>query len=739
MKLALALGALAALVLVIVASAPTVEASSQASTCSAVSANNAGSLRTWTVSSTGATTCTGHVLAEIHAGESITLTCKEATSGVAPPGVPNANGLTIRAHGDADNYQSNSGTSLWTWTLSTCTDSPTRVAYCTSDGTISGSPRYGLVRLQIRAVRSDVVTYDVNSDTNGASGIIRCNPRLATLTDGNPTSSPSEYVGRDTYRTTMTADAAAYNAGNTVRLDLTCSPNTNTVASAQLGTTTTTLDQALSSISSYPGGCTIVQKVVITKKSSLADISTTDYATWNTGTAPSGVTFSGQTASRTTKELDRVKTVPLHVWKGAFCTGTEGAVGFIGDVMAFQEGAVTNARGETDSGHTLTVTRSYTHPTAGFTLGDDSATTTTGTTACHQKSPALYADTGWQFCAIATDAFGDSGTTCRSLTFLSTYTSPYVVEIIGQPPYAIPGSTINFQLRTWKEDTAGARSSFAPDAALYYYADYLDATGTWQVLLPRTQTTATGLTPNSYHAPVTIPGSWPPGRPVTIFAEAKLAGLYITERTELSVEAATAAGDPLTARANDATLSGLWNVSIGAKWDNGTARTGAAQNISVTVVNQDTGAVLVDRQHPTELVLPGGIALGYYWINGSASVLGNYTILVNATTAQNEIRNAPASTFRVTLPGFLPTDVPHGTDWSPVFERIDEVQDDVGELATRTGVFQTSATETGQESLTRFDALQSGLLVAAGVVILVLLIIVARTRTSAPPRRPGGR
>lgn len=313
--------------LVFVACSGFADASGVAATCSNVTFTNVGQ-RLWYFgagdqpgSNTACTTgASGDTLKELTAGGSatcpasatcsITLKCREGTIGVAPS---QATTLTLKLYADNTAFGSPAtATQFWSAnpTGNACLTEQTFTVWCTSDGTSTGSPRHGTVRLVLRAQNTGVGAYDVNTDSNGNWGIYRCNPRLSAYTDGNPSSSPSVYVGGDTIRTALTASSSVYSGSSNVRVDITCGAATNTAGTTTLvAGSAVNVDTTIKGLSTtWPDDCSLTQKAIVATTSSITGLTSEPLFKWDTGgTPPSGVTYpSSTTAQRATgKNLDR--------------------------------------------------------------------------------------------------------------------------------------------------------------------------------------------------------------------------------------------------------------------------------------------------------------------------------------------------------------------------------------------------------------------------------------------------
>lgn len=145
------------------------------------------------------------------AGASVDVTITQTTGGATPPGV--ANTLTLNLYTDA-------GALIRAFTLTPSSSSQTVSFFFTADGTSGGATRAGTVEIAIRATRTDVGTYDVESDgspnTPGAGntsttdrgwirGTTTATTTLSNVALGGAKSQPAEYDESIFARTTLGA------------------------------------------------------------------------------------------------------------------------------------------------------------------------------------------------------------------------------------------------------------------------------------------------------------------------------------------------------------------------------------------------------------------------------------------------------------------------------------------------------------------------------------------------------
>lgn len=347
--LALVLGLLALLALATAASAASATDGSCANTRTSLEASQPRAFIVGVGSishSPDSCTVTGQPLAEVEAGASYVVRCVEIPNDPITPRPPDAQGIRVRGYADADNFQTGgAGTPIWETRFDSCTPEQTVTRYCTSDGTATGAPRYGTVRLFVRAIRTGTFPYDVNSEDAQASshwGVLRCLARAATFTDP---AQPVLYVGGDTFTARLALTASPYNAGTTGQLAATCAASTVTLGNAAFGTTETDISTTIKGdLSTWPDDCTLGQRASLTRLSAVPGFTAKPYARW-WGTQPPGLTVSpdGLTLSRSTgKTLDRDLT-------GSACAAR--IAGAVVPVLhraepATLEGTWTNGRGE---------------------------------------------------------------------------------------------------------------------------------------------------------------------------------------------------------------------------------------------------------------------------------------------------------------------------------------------------------------------------------------------------------
>lgn len=108
-------------------------------------------------------------------------------------------------------------------------------------------------------------------------------------------------------------------------------------------------------------------------------------------------------------------------------------------------------------------------------------------------------------------------------------------------------------------------------------------------------------------------------------------------------------GDPLYLDGPETPYLGqAVSFSIKAEWDNGTARTGAASNLTFWL--DCAGSWAVENANPTERTFPDGTRKGFYYYNWTPSAVGECRGFVNATTSLNETRSSKPFVFTVVSP-----------------------------------------------------------------------------------------
>lgn len=294
------------------------EASASPGSCSQAAATTA-TLDTrvvvWTQPSNDGDECSISSLRWFAPGEAITLRCVISTDGIGSP--PNPTTVTVTLVSDNTDFGSATPTPIRTITP-TCPLTPGTIATisCTSDGTTTGTPRAGIIRIHVRMQHATYDEHSENGDTPARHGIIVCSTALSTLTESNPQT--TKYQPEDTIGTSY-AGTAQFDSTNTGDPWLRCSdPGLIFTPFLDLGDdflTTTTDSRTTTVIGSlidrFPDDCTPTFGFRITRNSAVTGFTTIPYTTIN-GTLPTGVTLTtdgrNATFTPTGKTVDRTIT-----------------------------------------------------------------------------------------------------------------------------------------------------------------------------------------------------------------------------------------------------------------------------------------------------------------------------------------------------------------------------------------------------------------------------------------------
>lgn len=237
---------------------------------------------------------------QVNSGSSIDIKCLEATTGVTPPGPPDTNGIIIRGYHDNEGFPDSTG-QKWATTFTSCLTEQTFTRYCTNDGTSTGTPIWGPIRIYIRAVRTAVLTYDDSSESadspnDGTYGIFICNPSISSRSlqlGGTGTDAPSPAKGGDVIFSNWTLGSANQDSTNTISNRIKCTPGTGTQATQPANSNPRSISTTIQT-PNFQQACYIYQNVSITRNIGVSGWTTTPYATFTT--APAGVTI--QNSSR---------------------------------------------------------------------------------------------------------------------------------------------------------------------------------------------------------------------------------------------------------------------------------------------------------------------------------------------------------------------------------------------------------------------------------------------------------
>lgn len=247
--------------------------------------------------------------------------------------------------------------------LTACPDGAAQVnqfvttVYCTSDGTSTGTPRYGNQRIMVHvASTGGIAPYDLNSDTgpdvagvSSSVGIVRCVPDVSA-TNVTATGTPyHHYVGGDTLRSSITASASDPYAAtaNQVRPDAVCgSTNAFPTIDLNAGTPTTSDQRIIGSPTIWTDDCALTIKWTHTNTTSISLYSGVPYGKWNSSSIPASTTIdathkiltfdptddvdrtlfptgtcsvqiNGATAGTTANRKDAVKVTGCNPWQDA--------------------------------------------------------------------------------------------------------------------------------------------------------------------------------------------------------------------------------------------------------------------------------------------------------------------------------------------------------------------------------------------------------------------------------------
>lgn len=266
---------------------------------------------------------------EIPAGSPYKLQCTYGTGGTSPPGAPTT--ITFSAYADNANL-GGGGIPIWTQTRSSVCASAEPYTdlidkYATSDGTITGTPKGGLIRLFVAITLGGTSGYSCNSDDTGttpptggncgatassvpAQGLIRSNPGFSVANLTSAAGSFTTYVGGDTLQTKITSNAAEYNTATRMKSQI----KTGVSGYFQVGSNfnpavgVNTQSQAVTGApSSWTPGA-IINQWTVTGFSQLTGFEAINYWRFTTATAPNPLVIvdsntiqwaTGDTLSRT--------------------------------------------------------------------------------------------------------------------------------------------------------------------------------------------------------------------------------------------------------------------------------------------------------------------------------------------------------------------------------------------------------------------------------------------------------
>lgn len=395
------------------------------SSCAQATATLGVSTRIFTLYPTSAGGC-GAGVVNVGSGSSISLRCEATTTGAVPPGAPTSvnlgfftddGGFPSSAPGGAGTIYQESGTF--------CSTLSTHTFYCTSNGLVGGSPRYGMVRIFVQAIKSTIPTYDVNSDS-GTWGSIRCTPDLTAFTY---TPAYTLYTGDDSLTHSATVDSSAYNTGRAAVLRVKCN-SLGMVSTLTTGTTNPSQSATISTGTAYPAfppGCNMRSGLSLTANSAISGATTLPYSIWNAaavGTISNGsrdVDFT--TSSFTSYQWNMTAVNAAKTAGGAnvssFILGTDQEF-----VKAF---GLKNPRNEFGSGKAVTCTRLRPDLVSevGVSMGNTDASGNTGSVEFPVNSPAGL----WTITCAHSTSSGNSATYSIQIAHLSSLTSDVNIAI----------------------------------------------------------------------------------------------------------------------------------------------------------------------------------------------------------------------------------------------------------------------------------------------------------------------
>lgn len=241
---------------------------------------------------------------DITSGSSITLSCGQIPTGIAPPAVPDVGGVTIRAYADNTGFPNGAG-QFFSSTTNACNLLTTTTIFCTSDGTVTGSARYGVVRLYLSVSRTGIGAYADNSDQgtspNSAQyGVFRCDPNITAVNATSGAGAVHTFVGGDSLTTSLTANAATYGSPASVVQSSVACGSTFGVTSFNPSTSASTGSITIQgSPSTWTDDCTLTYTWDVVTNAQLTGFTTLKWFAFAAGgsTIPSGTT---STATRLT-------------------------------------------------------------------------------------------------------------------------------------------------------------------------------------------------------------------------------------------------------------------------------------------------------------------------------------------------------------------------------------------------------------------------------------------------------
>lgn len=225
--------------------------------------------------------------ATANAGSAFTYSCEDTTTGAIPPADADANGITVRAYADNTGFPDSTGGAPFfsrAHSPADCDGVTDFTFFCTADGTSGGSPRYGPVRLYIRALRTGVGAYDDNSDEGnqgtdiGRWGMARCDPKETSLS----LTSKSVFVGGDTIQSRIILDASAYTNVRPGMIRIKCGSGGSADGAGGFDSSSNYLFSTTINTPNFVEGCTNLKaNVSFTRTMAQSGWTTAFYANWN--------------------------------------------------------------------------------------------------------------------------------------------------------------------------------------------------------------------------------------------------------------------------------------------------------------------------------------------------------------------------------------------------------------------------------------------------------------------------
>lgn len=219
------------------------------------------------------------------AGGGVPIYCQQSTN----TGGTQPTSLTVRFPIDNTGFGSNTPASVRTVNANACIGQTSGIllttVYCTSDGTITGSPRYGILRVHVEMSASGGVdNFDINSD-GLAYTIIECTTGVTTF---QRSGTVTPLIGGDTVGVTYRANSTSYDAATVGHPYVACGAGNVTLTNTNPDTSSNTQTTILKGPPSmWPQTCSSVRGYVITRYSALSTYSSVPWTRF-TGTLPAG-------------------------------------------------------------------------------------------------------------------------------------------------------------------------------------------------------------------------------------------------------------------------------------------------------------------------------------------------------------------------------------------------------------------------------------------------------------------